>query len=80
MIDLSLAGLTGAILGTIVAAIVYGAVAGFLERRYLALRVPADQDRETLVQEMALLRRGVLTFDLLLFCVLGYWLGERVAG
>jgi tetrahydromethanopterin S-methyltransferase subunit C len=77
MIDISLGGLIGAITGTIVAAVVYGTVAGFLERRYLALRVPADQDRTVVRQELALLRRAVLTAHLLVFGALGYWIGAR---
>ena len=31
-------------------------------------------------QELALLRRGVLAFDLLLFCALGYWIGAKIGG
>ena len=80
MVDISLGGLIGAIVGTIVAAGVYGMIAAFVERRYRALRVSADADRATLRQELALLRRGVLAFDLLAFCALGYWIGAKIGG
>jgi hypothetical protein len=80
MIDISLGGLIGAFIGTIVSALVYGAVAGFLERRYLASREPAHEDRATQRQELGLLWRGVLALDLLLFCALGYWIGAKISG
>jgi hypothetical protein len=80
MLDISLAGLAGAALGLVVAALIYGPLAAAIERRVRAGRVPSAQDRGTLAQELALLRRGVLAFDILVCGGLGYWIGDRIAG
>jgi hypothetical protein len=80
MIDISLGGLIGAIIGTAVAGAVYSGLLTFVERGYRALRVPGDEDRITQREELALLRRGVLALDLLAFCALGYWIGDKVGG
>ena len=84
MIDISLAGLAGTALGLVVAALVYGRLATVIERRVRAARAPDAEDRATFAQELALLRRGVLAFDILVFGGLGYWfgywIGDRIAG
>jgi hypothetical protein len=74
MIDISLGGLTGAILGTVVSAFAYAPVAAAIERSLKARRTPEDGavDRA----ELALMRRAVLTCDLLLFAGVGYWAGD----
>jgi hypothetical protein len=76
MIDISLAGLVGAIIGTILAAATYGTVIDAIERWLTARRNPGEQPGE----EAALLRRGVLAFDILLFAGLGYWIGQEIVG
>ena len=78
--DISLAGLLGAVLGTVLAGLIYGPLVAAVER---LLRSPSQsqlQDRATLAQEIALLRRGVFAADLLLCAGLGYWIGQRLAG
>ena len=78
--DISLAGLLGAVLGTITAAAIYGPLVAAIERR---LRHPSHsdpQDRAALSQEIALLRRGLFTADLLLCAGVGYWIGQKLAG
>jgi hypothetical protein len=74
MIDLSLAGLLGAVVGTIAAALVYGPLVAAVERGF--------RSRDTLAseQELSMLRRGVLAVDLLVLAGIGYWLGERIGG
>jgi hypothetical protein len=77
--ELSLAGLIGAVVGTAVSAMLYGplidAIEGALRRRR------ADDDNAaTFAQEIALLRRGVLAADMLLCAGLGYWIGLTVGG
>jgi hypothetical protein len=74
MIDLSFPGLIGAIIGTIVAAAVYHLFIGILEQ---AMR-PREQaaDRDTGDVSLSVVRRLVLTVDLLAFAALGYWLGR----
>jgi hypothetical protein len=76
MIDISLAGLIGAIVGTIIAAAVYGPAIDAIERWLAARRDP----HEHAGSERALLRRGVLAADMLLFAGLGYWIGNQISG
>jgi hypothetical protein len=77
--EISLAGLIGAVLGTAVSAVLYGPLIGAIERG-LRKRRAATDDAATFAQEMALLRRGVLAADMLLFAGLGYWIGVVVGG
>ena len=77
--ELSLAGLIGAVLGTIVSAATYGPLIDALEGRLRKRRV-ATEDRATFAQEIALLRRGILAANLLLCAGLGYWIGQAVGG
>jgi hypothetical protein len=75
MIDLSFAGLIGAMLGTVVAAINYHLFIGNLERaeRARAQSLPEDERGDF---NLSVVRRVVLTLDLLVFAALGYWLGS----
>ena len=79
MIDISLGGLLGAIVGTALAAVIYAPAANVIERAYLARRSPSES-KAVSIQERMLLRRGLLTFDLALCAGLGYWLGDKVVG
>jgi hypothetical protein len=81
MIDLSLAGLLGAVVGTVVAAITYGPLVAMIERAFRARGQPqTDQERATFGQEISLLRRAVLAADIVVFGGIGYWLGGTIAG
>jgi hypothetical protein len=75
MIDLSFAGLVGAMLGTAVAAIFYHLFIGNLERavQARAQSLPEDERGDL---SLSVVRRVVLTLDLLVFAALGYWLGS----
>ena len=77
MINLSLAGLIGAVIGTIVAA--YVPLLTFVERR-LRSRVSAGsaEERESFEQEASLLRRALLAADIIVFAGIGYWLGGMI--
>jgi hypothetical protein len=77
--EISLAGLIGAVLGTAVSAVLYGPLISAIERG-LRKRRAATDDAATFGQEMALLRRGVLAADMLLCAGLGYWIGLTVGG
>jgi hypothetical protein len=77
--ELSLAGLIGAIVGTIASALVYGRLIDAIEGAVRKWRGEGD-DQSTVAQEIALLRRGVLAADMLLFAGLGYWLGQKIGG
>jgi hypothetical protein len=78
MMEISLAGLVGAMIGTVVAGIAYGTTIDAVERWLTARRSP--QEQKTAGTELALLRRGVLTVDLLVFAGLGYWIGHALGG
>jgi hypothetical protein len=80
MIDLSLPGLLGAIVGTVAAALAYGPIVTALERRMRA-RDPAraGADRSGFENEMSLLRRTVLAIDIAVLGGIGYWLGRLIA-
>ena len=81
MIDLSLAGLLGAVVGTVVAAIAYGPLVALMERGFRARGQPETaEQRETFGQEISLLRRAVLAVDIIVFGGIGYWLGQTIGG
>jgi hypothetical protein len=81
MIDLSLAGLLGAVLGTIAAALVFGPLVRLVERGFRSRDASAGaEERRTFEREMSALRRGVLAADVLVLAGLGYWLGEAIGG
>jgi hypothetical protein len=79
MLEFSLGGLIGAIVGTALAAATYGMLIDFIEERLLLRDKKVSGDR-TSRQELALLRRGILAVDLTLFCGIGYVLGDHFVG
>ena len=87
MIDLSFAGLIGAFIGTVIAALAFAPLIAFIER-HLRARAASENGKasgssaelETLQQEISLLRRSVLAGDIIVFAGLGYWLAASIAG
>jgi hypothetical protein len=77
--ELSLAGLIGAVLGTAVSAVIYGPLIDVVEAA-LRKRRAADENRATFAQEIALLRRGILAADMLACAGIGYWIGLTIGG
>ncbi|HEY7663253.1 MAG TPA: hypothetical protein VH934_09045 [Xanthobacteraceae bacterium] len=77
MIDLSLPGLIGAMVGTAVAAMLYAPLVSLVER---GLRTQASAEVGALEREISILRRAVLAADIIMLGGIGYWLGERIAG
>ena len=77
--ELSLAGLIGAALGTAVSAVLYGRLVDAVEAHLRKGRA-ASEDSATFAQELALLRRGILAADMLLCAGLGYWIGVKIGG
>jgi hypothetical protein len=77
--ELSLAGLIGAVLGTMVSAVLYGPLIDAVEGGLRKRRAMAE-DRATFAQEIALLRRGVLAAVMLLCAGMGYWTGLMIGG
>ena len=79
MIDLSLAGLVGAMAGTVVAAAIYYMFIGPLERAMRAhMPLQTAEERNAASVELSIMRRAVLTIDLFVFVALGYWLGRML--
>ena len=80
MIDLSLAGLLGAVVGLVLAALAYAPLLALVERG-LRSRDPSasDEQRKTFEREMSLLRRAVLAVDMIVLGGIGYWLGHTIA-
>ena len=78
MMDISLGGLIGAAIGTLIAGVIYHAFIGMLERR-MREQSQTPEERDGFDQRMAVVRRVVLTIDLFLFAAAGYWLGRLVA-
>jgi hypothetical protein len=76
-LDFSLGGLLGAIVGTAVAAAVYGPLASRIERS-LRARPRDPGDKERFEKELRLMRHGLFTFDILLCGGIGYWVGDRI--
>src|SRR5438552_17431253 len=74
MMNLSLVGLIGAVIGTIIAAMVYVPLVTFVEHGVRS-RAHGAAEGETLEQEISLLRRAVLAADTILFAGRGYWRG-----
>jgi hypothetical protein len=77
MIGVSLAGLVGALIGTAVAAIVYGRLVQCIER---GVRSVSMRQREPSESEISLLRRVVLAADIAVLGGAGYWLGAAIWG
>ena len=77
MINLSLAGLLGAVIGTVVAALIYVPLVDFVERG-MRSRADSGAEGETLEQEISLLRRAVFAVNIILLAGVGYWLGGMV--
>jgi hypothetical protein len=79
MLDISAAGLLGAVIGTVVAGLVYGRLSELVDRGLARFSRPdAATEREPIERELLL--RVVLAADILVFAGIGYWLGARVAG
>ena len=79
MLDISLAGLIGAIAGTFVAGVNYHLFIGVLERR-MRKQTQTAEERDGMDVELSLMRRIVLTVDLFVFAAVGYWIGDRFWG
>jgi hypothetical protein len=79
MLALSFAGLIGAFIGTVLAAVAYGPLVTAVER-HLRSRLQSEEEGDLLAQEMSLLRRTVLAADIAVFAGAGYWLAGVIAG
>jgi hypothetical protein len=80
MIDLSLAGLLGAAVGIVVAALAYRPLVALLVRSLQTRDPSGSEEGHSWKEEMPLLLRAVLAVDIVMFAGIGYWIGVRVAG
>ena len=81
MIDISLGGLIGAIIGTVVAALIFVPLVEGVEQIFR--RVPKSGEEAqvaTPAQDLALLRRSLLVTDMLVCAGVGYWIGHVLFG
>jgi hypothetical protein len=79
MMNISLAGLLGAMAGTALAAVSYHLFIGVLDRHMREReQLQTAEERDNFDAKMSLVRRIVLTVDLFLFAAVGYWIGRTV--
>jgi hypothetical protein len=79
--ELSLAGLLGAVAGTIIGVVNFVMVVGFVEQRLRVLdRSETEAERQEFESKISIMRRVILGIDVFVFGGLGYWLGKTVGG
>jgi hypothetical protein len=77
VLDISLAGLIGAIAGTVVAGVNYHLFIGVLERSWREReQTMTAEERDANDTKLSLIKRVVLAMDLFAFAAVGYWLGK----
>jgi hypothetical protein len=79
--ELSLPAWLGALCGMIVAAAIYGPAIRIVERR-LRVANPAQtaEQRSAFEDRLSLMRRVILGLNVAVLAVLGYWIGDIIAG
>jgi hypothetical protein len=79
--ELSLAGLIGAMIGTLLGAINYAMIVSFVVR---ALRAndtsQTAAERDAFETRISVLRRAILGADIAICAGVGYWFGKTIAG
>jgi hypothetical protein len=79
--ELSLAGLLGAFVGTVLGVINFAVIVGFVEGRLRALdKSESAAEREEFERKISVMRRTILGIDIIVFAGVGYWLGKTVGG
>jgi pheromone shutdown protein TraB len=80
-VDYSLPGFIGAFVGVVIGVINYGVVIAFVEARLRKLdRSQTREERDEFERKISLMRRIVLTIDIVAFSAVGYWFGRTVGG
>jgi hypothetical protein len=79
--DVSLAGLIGSALAIMAGMTSYFLTVPFIEKRLREIG-PKDtaEQREDMESKLGIMRRLILTMDVVVFGLIGYWLGKAVAG
>jgi hypothetical protein len=79
--ELPLAGLLGAMIGTMLGAINYAVIVGFVVGRLRALDTSQSaQERAAFEEKVWLMRRLILGLDIVVFAAIGYWFGNTLGG
>jgi ABC-type spermidine/putrescine transport system permease subunit II len=79
--DLSLPGLLGAMLGSVIGAINYAVIMRIVEPRLRALdKSQTRAERDEFEGKIALMRRIILTIEVVVLAAIGYWLGRTFGG
>ena len=79
--ELSLPGLVGALVGTILGVINYAVIVGFVESRLRALdKSETTAEREEFERKISLMRRIILGIDIFVFAGVGYVVGKTIGG
>ena len=79
--ELSLAGLLGAFVGTVLGVINYAVIVGFVESRLRALDKSAPgPEREEFERKISVMRRTILGIDIFVFAGIGYLFGKTIGG
>ena len=79
--DLSAAGLFGAFVGLVAGWINYVFVVGILQRKLRQLdKSETPAERAAFEDKLALMRRIILSLDVVVFSVVGYAVGHMIAG
>jgi hypothetical protein len=79
--ELSLAGLLGALVGTVLGVINYAVIVGFVESRLRALdKSETAAEREEFERKISLMRRIILGLDIFVFAGVGYVVGKTIGG
>jgi pheromone shutdown protein TraB len=80
-VEYSLPGFIGAFVGVVIGVINYGVVIAFVEARLRKLdRSQTQEERDEFERKISLMRRIVLTIDIVAFSAVGYWFGRTVGG
>ena len=79
--ELSLAGLIGAVIGTVLGVANYAVIVSFVEGRLRALDTSQTAAEWAAFEEkISVMRRLVLGLDIVVFAGVGYWFGKTVGG
>jgi hypothetical protein len=79
--ELSLPGLLGAFVGTVLGVINYAVIVGFVESRLRALdKSETAAEREEFERKISIMRRTILGLDIFVFVGVGYVVGKTLGG
>jgi len=79
--EYSLPAWLGALIGAVVAVVLYVPTIRIVDRQLRAQGAPAEaEEREDFESRIALVRRLILGVDIALLATLGYWIGRALGG